>query len=100
MTIPQPRLVTLAHANHVSYIGYMLRSPKQSAKLEAAHTAFARWRLQMGLTQREAAQLLGLKWRTIQTYERATNPIAPSYAVRVLMELASKRQRWPEPWPE
>jgi hypothetical protein len=73
---------------------------KKADSLDAASTNFARWRLMLGLTQDEAARILGKGRRTVQDYERATDPAKPSYTDRIVMDMIAKKQPLPIPWPE
>lgn len=54
----------------------------------------------LGLTQEEAAQRLKKSKRAVQDYERASKPVVPDYAARVLMDMMAKGQEPPSPWPE
>jgi DNA-binding transcriptional regulator YiaG len=73
---------------------------KRANKIESAATSFARWRLMLGLSQEEAAARLHKSRRAVQDYERATKPVVPDYAARVLMDIMAKGQEPPSPWPE
>lgn len=79
-------------------------SRKRANKLETASTSFARWRIMLGLTQDEAAALLGKSRRAVQNYERPDpktgKTIIPSYTDRIVMDLMAKGVTLPTPWPE
>lgn len=77
---------------------------RKPATIEAEATSFARWRAELGLTQRQAAARLQKSRRTIQTYEspdtKTGRPVTPSFAVRILMEMIASGRELPRPWPE
>ena len=79
-------------------------SSKRANKIDAAATSFARWRIMLGLTQDEAAVLLGKSRRAIQTYERPDSHtgkiVIPSYTDRIVMDLMAKGVPLSTPWPE
>ncbi|HET8728317.1 MAG TPA: helix-turn-helix transcriptional regulator [Alphaproteobacteria bacterium] len=54
----------------------------------------------LGLSQEEAAERLHKSRRAVQDYERATRPVVPDYAARVLMDMIAKGVEPPSPWPE
>ncbi len=67
-------------------------------------TSFRRWRLQMGFTQDEAAEALGVSKSQIANWDagkdRATGrPSVPGRAIRSLMT-AVAMDEIPQPWPE
>jgi DNA-binding transcriptional regulator YiaG len=66
-------------------------------------TSFAKWRERMGITQSQAADMLGVGLRTVQHWEAGeTSAGAPSYpprAVRVAMAVLVKDPKAKE-WPE
>jgi len=69
----------------------------------AKETAFKRWRKQVGLTQEQAAEALGLSRSMIVNFDagevRGTRePAIPSLAVRRLMTVLADGQE-PKPWP-
>lgn len=57
----------------------------------------------LGITQEQAADLLGKKRRTIQSYEQIDPKthvaVKPSYTDRVVMDMIAKGQPL-SPWPE
>jgi DNA-binding XRE family transcriptional regulator len=78
-------------------------SRKRANKIDDATTSFARWRAMLGITQEHAAELLGKKRRTVQSYERPDPKtgvaVKPSYTDRVAMDMIAKGQIL-SPWPE
>ena len=101
-------------SSHNSYIVQSLRNQVKSATIAHFHrpcyaramakeTAFKRWRKQVGLTQEQAAETLGLSRSMIVNFDagevRGTGePAIPSLAVRRLMTVLADGQE-PKPWP-
>jgi transcriptional regulator with XRE-family HTH domain len=70
----------------------------------ANETSFNRWRKQVGFTQEEAADALGLSKSQVANLDSGWDrtrkkPITPSLAIRCLMTNIAMDNK-PTPWPE
>lgn len=73
---------------------------KRVTQIEQANTSFARWRLMLGLTQKEAGDKLGKSYRTIQDYERTDRPARTDLCTRIVMQMIAQGCAIPTPWPQ
>lgn len=67
-------------------------------------SSFAKWRDQVGMTQAEAAEALGVAVTTVKQYESGRHlgsgrPMSPPEPVRKVMRAVANGIRL-EPWPE
>lgn len=73
---------------------------RHAERVSSAGTSFTRWRTMLGLTQRQAAEILGKSRRTVQDYEKTVEPVTPSFTDRIVMDMLAKGAPLPQPWPE
>lgn len=75
-----------------------IHAPRNRQKnLESPKTEFSRWRAIAGVTQQQAARLLGLSPSAIQSYERN---VKPNHCSRIVMRMLLDGKKIPDPWPE
>lgn len=74
------------------------RPRKKADRIADGLTQFGRWRQLVGLTQEEAAALLGLSLRRIGEYDQGS--ATPKLCARIVMAAHRQGVELPEPWPE